>query len=418
MGAHSPQQDPLRTIAIIGAGAAGLFTAAQLALRGLGHRCILFEKTQKPAAKILISGGGRCNVTNACFDPKILVQNYPRGERELLGPFQRFGPKESFSWFQKQGIELKIEEDGRVFPSTNHSSTIANCLEQVAKQGGVIIRLGTGIEKIQPIDSGYEIQTQSETIQAKQVLLATGSQPTGHRLAQALGHTISPRVPSLFSFHIENFHIADHAGITVEVEVGLNLQVPKQQGTILITHTGFSGPAILKLSAWGARHLHDANYQATLIVDYIPGKRLETLWQEFKDLKKQQPTATLISSHIFPLPKKLLRSLLQEIDVSPQTTVGHLSDATLRKAIESLKCWSYRMIGQSTHKMEFVTCGGICLDEVNFKRFESKLCPGLFFAGEILDIDAVTGGFNFQNAWTGAWHVAETISQYYLKENV
>ncbi len=318
---------------VIGAGAAGCFAALACAEAFPDAKVVILEKTRKPLAKVRISGGGRCNVTHACFDPKQLCTRYPRGHRELLGPFHRFQPMDTIEWFNKRGVQLKTEPDGRMFPVTNSSETIIDCFLNEIEKKGIELRLGEKIEQLPEADA---------------VILATGSSAQGHAFAKEAGHTIVPPVPSLFSFNVPSSPLLHLAGVSVpEATVWLEGGNRKETGPVLITHWGFSGPAILKLSAWEARFLHEKNYQATCVI-------------EWKD----------------PMPRRLKRE-------NPPDR--------------------YRIEGKTTYKKEFVTCGGVTLKEVNFKTMESKIHPGLFFAGEILDIDGVTGGFNFQNAWTTGW---------------
>lgn len=398
-------------IAIIGAGASGLFLAAILCELGLGPQCLIAEKTQKPAAKILISGGGRCNVTHSCFDPRALTTYYPRGQRELLGPFGRFQPKDTIAWFESKGVMLKTESDGRMFPVTDQSQTIADCLIQTSLKGGATLLQGCSVDSIIKEQHGYTLSTAQGPIKAQFVAICTGSHPSGQKMAQSLGHSCEPPVASLFSLHIEGFDLQDLAGVSLPQARVWTGQKRVQEGPLLITHWGFSGPCILKLSAWQAKELYEGNYQCALWVDWLPIIECERLIHELVAAKRtKKPIASFFETLIA---KSLIKSLISKCDLDPSSSISHISDKDLRQLAQKLKAWPFQICGKSTHKQEFVTCGGVKLTEINFKTFESKLLPKLFFAGEVLNIDAVTGGFNFQSAWTGSWHIAQAIANYY-----
>lgn len=341
---------------VVGGGAAGIFAALHAKAANSSQSVIVLEKTAVLLSKVKVSGGGRCNVTHACFDPKELVKNYPRGHKELLGPFHRFGPSDTIEWFESRGVKLKTEPDGRMFPVTNSSATIIDCLLNEAKQLGVDIRLRQRIEKIEP---GFTLHLKEGKIDCEHLILATGSSLEGYQFAQGLGHTIQPPVPSLFTFNSPSSPLKDLSGIATIAKVQIVGTPFTQTGPLLITHFGFSGPAVLKLSAWAARHLHTCNYHFEIAIDWLPDQHLSP-------------------GDKIPLPKNLARRLSEK----------QLHDDR------------YLIEGKTTHKEEFVTCGGVTLKEVDFKTLQSKLSPGLHFAGELLDIDGVTGGFNFQNAWT------------------
>ncbi|QVL58376.1 MAG: NAD(P)/FAD-dependent oxidoreductase [Simkaniaceae bacterium] len=370
-------------IVVVGGGAAGFF-AAIAAKKTHPHACvILHERTNKVLSKVRISGGGRCNVTHACFDPKELVKNYPRGSKELLGPFHRFQPADTIQWFLEKGVELKTEEDGRMFPITDSSQTIIDCLLGEANRVGVQIRL----------QSKFSLNE----FDADRLILATGSAKGGWEMAKNFGHTIQPPVPSLFTFNIPDFPLESVAGISlnnVRIELeGIRLF---QEGPILITHWGFSGPAALKLSAFGARYLAEKDYNAGLCIDWLPKFSVDEL---ISLLAVESPTKKLRTIRSIPLPKRLWNLLSS----GENQLLSGMSKSTIRRLCEKLKADRYQVKGKTTNKEEFVTCGGVTLSEINFKTMESKLHPGLYFCGEILDIDGVTGGFNFQNAWTTGW---------------
>lgn len=393
---------------VIGAGAAGFFAAVNAKEKNASLRILIIEKTAQPLAKVRISGGGRCNVTHNCFDPKALTHNYPRGHKELLGPFYRFGPKETFAWFRQKGVELKIERDGRVFPSTNSSETIIDTLTNSAEKSGVEIRTKTKVESLEKQSSLFTLKLQNgELLQTKSLLLATGSSKNGHLWAKSFGHTVTRLIPSLFTFNIPNFALKDLSGTAV-ANARVNVEKLSMTGPVLITHFGFSGPAVIKLSAWAAPLLFDRDYKAEVSISWLGEMTTEELLTVFSSQKQQNPRLPLSKLAEIDLPKKLKKHLLGEHLIKP---LGNLSNTLLQEIAKTLTCDCYQIEGKTTNKEEFVTCGGIKLSEINFKTMESKLCPNLYFAGEILDIDGITGGFNFQNAWTGGFLAAEAIAQ-------
>ncbi len=381
---------------VLGAGAAGFFGAIACAEANPDAKVLLLEKTQKPLAKVRISGGGRCNVTHHCFDPLELVKSYPRGHKALRGPFSRFQPRDTVEWFAERGVKLKVEPDGRMFPTTNRSETVIRCLMDTAEQAGVELRVGVGIKKI---ERGFILHDgKGGEITCDALLVASGSSGPVYRLLAGLGHTIVPPLPSLFTFNVPSSPLLALSGISLEdVRVKIEGTSLEQRGPLLLTHWGFSGPAILKLSAWGARILHEKGYKADLQVDWIPGTKDPQALALLQKMKTEEGSRQIGSCNPFLLPRKLWHSL------APEGRWLDLSLKAMRTLVDKLKRDSYHIDGKTTFKEEFVTCGGVSLDEVNFKTMESKLCPGLFFAGEVLDIDGVTGGFNFQNAWTTSW---------------
>lgn len=400
-----------RRIAVIGGGAAGYFgaiaCARALSDAELEHEVVLFEATSKPLKKVRISGGGRCNVTHHCFDPALLVKNYPRGSRELRGPFSRFQPVDTVKWFEERGVKLKTEEDGRMFPTTDDSETIAQCLESEAMRAGVEVRLSMGIQSVQRTDPGFTLDLKSgATEHFDKLLIATGSSPAGHRFAQALGHTVTPLVPSLFTFNIKDPRLEDLAGISFEsAHLKLSFSQSKerleQTGPLLITHWGLSGPAVLKLSAFGAAPLHDANYQARLQINLLPHLNPESAWEAALRFKEENLRRTLWAHRPFPeISKRFWQRLLEVHQLPENKTWAEVSKKDLRTVSDELTQGSYQVSGKGVFKEEFVTCGGVSLKEIDFKTMQSKVISGLFFAGEVLNIDGITGGFNFQNAWT------------------
>ncbi|NMG09565.1 NAD(P)/FAD-dependent oxidoreductase [Brasilonema sp. UFV-L1] len=395
---------PLRVI-VVGGGAAGFFGAIAAAKANPHAQVTILEASRQVLVKVRISGGGRCNVTQACFDPSGLVQNYPRGGKALLGAFTRFQAKDTVAWFATHGVPLKTEADGRMFPITDSSETIVNCLINTAKTAGVHIRTGTLIVAVKPLSTHFEISLKSgEVLECNSLLLATGSNPIGYKIAQKLGHTIEPPVPSLFTFNIIDEKVLKLAGISVN-PVRLRLSIPghpqlEQTGPLLITHWGFSGPAVLKLSAWGARVLHSNNYQATLLVSWLPHLKPEEVRQKLLAVKNEVAKRAIALHRGVDLPHRLWQYIISRAGVTKEDRWAELSNKTLNLLVQELTQGHYQIKGKGVFKEEFVTCGGVNLKEVNFKTMESRLVPGLHFAGEILDIDGVTGGFNFQSAWT------------------
>lgn len=388
----------MNDLIVIGGGAAGVFGAIMAKTAHPEASVLLLEKTAVLLAKVRISGGGRCNVTHSCFDPALLVKNYPRGDRELLGPFHRFQPRDTIQWFESRGVVLKTEADGRIFPATNKSETIIETLLKEAYTLGVEIRIKQRVEKIEKLEEGFKIELrEGQKLATHKLLLATGSSPEGYAWAEKLGHTIQSPVPSLFTFNVPTSPLKELSGISLEdVLVKIDGTALTQRGPLLITHFGFSGPAILKLSAWGARALFDKSYQADLIINWQPNASEEKLLETLMLIKKSAPQKTLFLENPFRFPRNLWRALLKE----DERRVGDIPLKDLQTLAHKLHADRYRIEGKTTHKEEFVTCGGVTLKEINFKTMESKICSGLLFAGEILDIDGVTGGFNFQNAWT------------------
>jgi predicted Rossmann fold flavoprotein len=394
---------------ILGGGAAGIFAGLTAKAANPNVRVLLLERSAVLLSKVKISGGGRCNVTHACYDPKQLISNYPRGHKELLGPFTRFQPRDTIEWFNTRGVELKTEADGRMFPVTDSSDTIIECLLREAKKVNLEIRLRQRFNQIAKVDDHFQLTSgEGHELACRYLALATGSHPEGHALAKSFGHTIVAPVPSLFTFNIPTSSLHDLAGISVP-EVTLKFLDLKfeQTGPLLITHWGFSGPAALKLSAWAARELHQHHYNLPLSVDWIPHFKKEKAMQDLVKARRDYPHQTVHNKNLFQLPKNLWRRLAAEIPEDKK--FSEMSNDSLHKLCGKLKADLYQIDGKTTHKEEFVTCGGVALPEVNFKTMQSRLCPGLFFAGEILDIDAVTGGFNFQNAWTTGWLTGQAI---------
>jgi predicted Rossmann fold flavoprotein len=404
----------LLRVVVIGGGAAGFFGAIACAEAHPKTQVILLEAAQQPLAKVRISGGGRCNVTHACFDPALLVQNYPRGGKALRGAFSRFQPRDTVAWFGARGVELKTEADGRMFPTTDDSATILNCLISAAEAAGVKIRTGMVVQSVDRKDEQLILRLKSgEVLQADRLLLATGSNPAGYAIARALGHTVEPPVPSLFTFQMRDPRLRDLAGVSVP-SAHLRLQannspVLEQTGPVLITHWGLSGPAVLKLSAWGARILHNHHYQAQLRVNWVPQINPEILRQQVLAVRSQLARKTIVANCPVPIPRRLWDRLTGVVGITASDRWAELSNKTLNHLMQELTQGQFQIQGKGAFKEEFVTCGGVRLKEVDFKTMESRQCPGLYLAGEVLDIDGVTGGFNFQSAWTTAWLAGQAM---------
>jgi predicted Rossmann fold flavoprotein len=399
-------------IAIIGGGAAGFFAAITAAERNGNAKIVLIEASPQPLGKVKISGGGRCNVTHACFDPTTLVQFYPRGQKALRGAFSRFQPQDTIDWFTKRGVQLKTEADGRMFPVTDSSQTIIDCLLQAAANAGVQVWTGTTITNITKTAQGFRLSSKTaQSWEVDRLLLATGSNLLGYRWAKQLGHVIEPIVPSLFTFKITDPRLADLAGISVKTATLQILGEKKltQTGPLLITHWGLSGPAVLKLSAWGARALHDAGYLSQLVVNWLPEITADQLRSTILAVKEQIPQKAIHSNCPVLLPQRLWVSLLHYCQIEAGSLWAGLSNKKLDRLLQELQKGTFQITGKSAFKEEFVTCGGVKLGEIDFKTMASKVCPGLYFAGEIIDVDGVTGGFNFQNAWTTGWLAGRSI---------
>ncbi len=417
-------------VIVVGGGPAGYFAAIRCAeaasQAGTPLRVLIIEKARRSLGKVIISGGERCNVTHACFEPAQLVTYYPRGGAALRGPFSRFQPRDTVTWFEQHGVVLKTEPDGRMFPMSDSSKTIVDCLEEAARRAGVEIWNQATLLDIERCSlaagrvARFTIRLRRETIEHEQVLtahavlFATGSESFCHGLILRLGHSIVPPVPSLFTFQISDARIDELAGLSVpnaglrlEPELGsVKVPIALQQGPLLITHWGLSGPAVLKLSAWGARWLFERGYHAGLVVNWLQPLSTEKVLDELRRCKefpgnnRKKPGAHPLYAQI---PIRLWKRLTEAAGITELQNWADVSKQSLRRLAEELTCGRFQIEGKGIFKDEFVTCGGVELDEVDFKSMQSRIVPGLFFAGEVLDIDGLTGGFNFQNAWTTGW---------------
>jgi len=402
-------------VVVIGGGAAGIFAAIHCAELNPKLEVIVLEAGHQLLSKVKISGGGRCNVTHHCFNPAELVQYYPRGGQALRGAFTRFQPQDTINWFNTRGVKLKTEGDGRIFPVTDDSQTIIDCLLKSATQAGVKLKTGTPVTTVKKIDDKFSLELKTgERRECDRLLIATGSHPSGYRFAKQLGHQIQSPVPSLFTFTISDRRLQGLAGLTIPaVTLSLNCGKNKitQTGPLLITHWGLSGPAVLKLSAWGAKILFENNYKMPLVINWIPLDNPESLKQKLLKLKSEIPRKQLNSFSPFNIPKRLWQRFLEIINIPEKTPWAELSNQKIHQLSQELTQGTFQIQGKGVFKEEFVTCGGVTLKEVDFKTMESKICPGLYFAGEVLDIDGVTGGFNFQSAWTTGRLAGQAMSQ-------
>jgi predicted Rossmann fold flavoprotein len=404
-----------RTVIVVGGGAAGFFAAITCAEADPSADVTILEKSPEFLSKVRISGGGRCNVTHACFDPRDFATRFPRGEQELIGPFQRFGAKDTVDWFKRRGVKLNAECDGRMFPLSNTSQTIIDCLVNVAKAANVKSQTDCGVERVVArAEAGFDLTlSNGETLFCDRLLLATGGCRTADAgdLAVSLGHTLEPPVPSLFTFHLETPWLTELAGVSVE---SVDASVPgtklRERGALLVTHMGLSGPVILRLSAWGARELHERDYNFSLRLNWLPRLDADEIATELKWRRSQQPARLVVNSPISPLPARLWEQLVIAAGVKRDTRWAIITRSGQHSLVQHLIGTELQVTGKSMNKEEFVTCGGVRLSEVNFRTMQSRLCPGLYFAGELLDIDGITGGFNFQSAWTTGWIAGGAMS--------
>ncbi len=398
-----------KDVIIVGGGAAGFFAAINIAEQNPNLKVAILERGKEGLQKVKISGGGRCNVTHAEFIPSELVQNYPRGEKELLGPFHQFMTGDTMEWFEKRGVPLKIEADGRMFPESNSSQTIIDCFLNEARNNDVEVLYNHSVKVIQKENDLWKLETTEGDFTSKKILIATGSNPKIWNLLESLGHAISQPVPSLFTFDINDTRIKDIPGVVAQnVEIKVIDSHLESDGPLLITHVGMSAPAILKLSAFGALELAKRDYKFQIKVNFIRHP-FEDCLSDLKAFKQDLAKKTVFKFTQYDLPKRLWQQLVLASNMSMTTTWADTNKQQLEALALQLTEAVFKVTGKSTFKDEFVTAGGIDLKEVNFKTFESKLHKDLYFAGEILNVDAITGGFNFQNAWTGAFIAAKSI---------
>jgi len=404
-----------RHVVVAGGGAAGMLAAIVCAEAAPEATITVLERSSQFLSKVRISGGGRCNVTHACFEAAELCRHYPRGGTALRGPFEVFQARDTIAWFESRGVPLKTEADGRMFPVSNSSQTIIECLLRSARKAGVELMANRGLERVdRPAEGGFTLAlTGGETIHCRLLMLATGGcrgAATG-QLAQSLGHTLEAPVPSLFTFHIAVPWLRELAGISVEaVEVSIPGLSLRESGALLVTHTGLSGPAILRLSAWGARALHGLNYRFPLRVNWLPHLDQEAVAALLESRRAAQPARLVVNTPLPPLAARLWERLVLAAGLARETRWADLSRSARHRLIQQLSGTRWDVAGKSLNQEEFVTCGGVRLREVNFKTMESRVCPGLHLAGELLDIDGLTGGFNFQAAWTTGWLAGKALA--------
>ena len=418
-------------VLIVGGGAAGFYAAIHIAEGNRKLKVAILERGKEVLTKVKVSGGGRCNVTHAEFVPSELVKNYPRGEKELLGPFHSYCSGDTVQFFEDRNVALKIENDGRMFPVSNSSQTIIDCLLNEVDRLGVQVFKHTSVTKIEPVQaentSFWKVTSIKNTYKTKKLLVATGSNPKIWSLLKTLGHTIDDPIPSLFTFNIKDDRIKGIQGLSANARVSVlksNLN-PKvtiplssaskgdtiltEEGPVLITHWGLSGPAILRLSAWGAKVLNEKDYNFSIRINWLPEYHEESVIDLLMEIKEVESKKTVVRTKAVDLPRRLWTSLVRASGIVPEMTWADVSKELLQKLAQQLTRSEFKVEGKSTFKEEFVTAGGVNLKEINFKTFESKLQPNLFFAGEIINVDAITGGFNFQNAWTGGYIAAQGI---------
>ena len=364
---------------------------------------LVLEKAPRYLTKVGISGGGRCNVTHSCFDPRELVTRYPRGSRELRGPFSKWQPQDTIEWFESRGVELKTEGDGRIFPTTDDSQTIIDALIREARKLDVEMRVKQSVKSIQRTDDGFTVETRKDSFSARNLMLATGSLKEGP-LAQnleKLGHSIQELAPSLFTFNISDSRLTDLQGIAIEpTQVRISESKLHNTGPVLITHWGLSGPGVLKLSAIAARELQKRDYQFTIEVNWLANMSAVAVAEELKVARSKRSRQQVGSHALFGLPQRFWDHLVQAAGIQRDTVWSQLKRINEKNLLNGLTQMQFSVNGKSMNKEEFVTCGGVTLKEVDFRRMESRKLPGLFFGGEVLDIDGITGGFNLQNAWT------------------
>jgi hypothetical protein len=418
MKSKTPKPKRKKQVAIVGGGAAGIFAAIACAEHHDNVDVTIFEAGKQPLQKVSLSGGGRCNLTHHCFDPEELVKSYPRGGRELIGAFKRFQPRDTVAWFARHGVRLKTEDDGRVFPVTDQAATVVECLLANAAAAEIVLIRDAPVAAIRhtPERKAPRFDLELKRGQVRQfdkVLLASGSGPQGYLIAAALGHTIVPCVPSLFSFKVKDERLRHLPGVSLPnahliLSTGDRKRL-EQTGPLLITHSGLSGPAVLKLSAWGARLLADHRYQAELIINWVPPHNAGSLLSAFHAYREEHPKRTVMAGHPPTISSRLWERIVRICGVDQTTTWAHLTKEAMARIAGELTNGSFKIVGKGEFKDEFVTCGGVKLKEVDFRTMESRICPGLYFAGEILDIDGLTGGYNLQNAWTTGWIAGESL---------
>lgn len=399
---------------VIGGGAAGFFGAINAALKNPKLKIAILEKSPKLLSKVRVSGGGRCNVTHHCFEATPLSQHYPRGQKELKKLFRGFQATDTIKWFEDLGVQLKTEEDGRMFPTTDDSETIINCFLKEANRFGIQIFLNEGVNAMSKEEKKFQIKTNDQTFIAKKILIAIGGhpQPTAYDFIRTLGHTVDPLIPSLFTFNDSEKKFKDLMGVSVaNATVKIASTSFSEHGPVLITHWGLSGPAIIKLSAWAAQYLHEKKYMFTALVNWTGGEGEDSLRSFLQNQKANRGKQKIMTNPMFSLPSRLWERLVALAEIAEEKIWAEASNKEINKLIELLIRCPFHIKGKTTFKEEFVTCGGVSLTEIDLETMQSKKVEGLYFAGEVLDIDGETGGFNFQAAWTTSYLAAQAIAR-------
>jgi predicted Rossmann fold flavoprotein len=418
---------------VIGGGAAGFYGAIQTALANPKLKIAIFERGKTVLGKVKVSGGGRCNVTHAEFEPHSLSKNYPRGQKELLGPFHSYATGDTMGFFEERGVPLKIEADGRIFPKSDSSQSIIDCfLEETGKLGITILKNSAvkSIQKSNELVDGWQVTTMNKHYHCQKLLVTTGSNPKIWAQLRSLGHSIVPAVPSLFTFNCNDIRIKGLQGLSTyatvdimpkthynpKIKIVLKSKVEREplfsdEGPLLITHWGFSGPAVLKLSAWAANELNELHYIFRIRINWLPEYSLGTMVGFLTEVKFAEARKTVVKAKVVELPNRLWVRLVKASGIDATQKWADITNDQIQALATELTEGSFKIEGKSTFKEEFVTAGGVNLKEINFKTFESKLLPNLYLAGEVINVDAVTGGFNFQNAWTGAYLAAQHIAK-------
>jgi predicted Rossmann fold flavoprotein len=396
-----------KKVAVIGGGAAGFFAALSVKEHHPNHEVTLFEKTSKILSKVKISGGGRCNVTHNCSDISRLCEAYPRGGKKLRSLFHQFNTTDTIEWFESRGVPLKTEKDGRMFPVSDESQSIIDCLVSETRRLKIDLELEQSVERIQQEDKYWKLEFKNSPSQSfDSIIIATGGSPKikGFEWLQNLGHSIAAPVPSLFTFNMPSEPIKSLMGLSVEnagVKI-LNSKI-KTQGPLLITHWGMSGPAILKASAFGAKELSQCDYVFDIQINWVDETNTDKIFDHLQHSNQQHPKKEIGYQKIFPLPNRLWGYLIDKAGISSDKKWNEVGKKKLRILANLLAQDQYAVSGKTTFKEEFVTCGGVALNEINLKTMQSKKAANLYFAGEVLDVDAITGGFNFQAAWSGGF---------------
>lgn len=403
-----------KQLVVIGGGAAGFFCAVNAARMNPGMKVTILEKSNKLLSKVKVSGGGRCNVTHACFDINEMARKYPRGGNFVKKTFHQFFTTDTIQWFEERGVKLKAEKDGRMFPVTDSSQTIIDCLLREAERYGVQVLMNAEVIGLRSESGGFRIEMQGKRfLTSGFVCIACGGYPKSAMFdwLKSTGHAVEEPVPSLFTFNMPRHPIRELMGVAVEnVRVKISGTKSEQEGPVLITHWGLSGPAILRLSAWAARELADMRYEFGISVNWLPDYNEQPLWNKLQKLRNEVPAQKVINKNPFGLPARLWEFLCEFSGILPEMRRADLPAVVQNKLVKNLCCYECTVQGKTTFKEEFVTAGGIKLNEINVNTMESKKTPGLYFAGEVLDVDGITGGFNFQHAWTSGWVVAKSIT--------